>query len=150
MVTDGMEEIRDSILTEEAYRVFAPCMYRPTWERFRERAEAWMRDDSARLLGTVEQGRLVGICVARLTEARAAVIEGIAVDAARRGQGIGKRLIRELCKRFDLTVLAAETDDDAVAFYRRCGFETAAMTARYGDSECVRYRCILRHEKTGQ
>ncbi|MDR3264006.1 MAG: GNAT family N-acetyltransferase [Clostridiales bacterium] len=44
--------------------------------------------------------------------------------------GIGRMMIKELKAKYDKP-LEAETDDDAVGFYRKCGFETAEI-ARNG------------------
>ena len=49
-------------------------------------------------------------------------IAGIAVDPAARGQGVGSHMIRQAVRRYRPRHVCAETDDDAVGFYRKNGF----------------------------
>jgi GrpB-like predicted nucleotidyltransferase (UPF0157 family) len=44
--------------------------------------------------------------------------------------GIGRKMVTVLCKKYGL-IIKAETDDDAVGFYRKCGFSTKAFQ-KYG------------------
>ena len=43
-------------------------------------------------------------------------------------------------ERLDLEMLEAETDEDSVGFYRRCGFAVEETPARGGN---VRHTCTL-------
>ncbi len=53
---------------------------------------------------------------------RSCVICGVAVDGKFRGQGVGKRIVDELCRyaKGDIFVCA---DKDNTNFYKKCGFE---------------------------
>ena len=53
---------------------------------------------------------------------RSCVICGVAVDKAARGQGIGKKIVNEMCRyaKGDIFVCA---DKDNTNFYKKCGFE---------------------------
>jgi len=68
------------------------------------------------------------------------VLEYIAVDATHRGRGLGRQLIEYISAN---GAIEAETDDDAVDFYRRLGFtiSDAGRDARWPDRR--RYRCVL-------
>lgn len=68
-------------------------------------------------------------------------IRNIGVIPARRGCGLGLRLI-EWVIGYASGSLLAETDEDAVGFYRACGFEIQALGDRYG-SGISRYACCL-------
>lgn len=65
--------------------------------------------------------------------ARAAVLEDMVVDPARRGEGIGSRLLAEAilrareagCKR--ITLLTDATNQSAMRFYGRAGFVRSRM-----------------------
>ena len=37
----------------------------------------------------------------------------------------------------------AQTDEDAVVFYKKCGFQTTKIEKQYGNDVCIRYDCIL-------
>ena len=52
-----------------------------------------------------------------------AIINDIAVNSNFRGKGIGSKLVRFIFEQFEVNKIIAETDDDAVMFYKRCGFE---------------------------
>lgn len=71
------------------------------------------------------------------------VLEYIAVDPAHRGVGLGSRLIQHIRAACIGEELLAETDDDAIDFYRGLGFtiESAPSDARWPDR--LRYRCVL-------
>jgi ribosomal protein S18 acetylase RimI-like enzyme len=63
-----------------------------------------------------------------------AVIEilDIAVDPAFRRQGLGSLLINEMIARHSPERVIAETDDDAVDFYRKLGFHIAPFQSKWG------------------
>lgn len=69
-------------------------------------------------------------------------IEYLAVDEKWRGIGVGRRLIHALADRHPDMPVVAETDDDAVEFYRRLGFiaEERARDDRWAERQ--RYRCV--------
>lgn len=73
----------------------------------------------------------------------AAVLEYLAVHASLRGLGMATALVRFIRASHPSRPLLAETDDDAVGFYRRLGFtiETALPDPRWPGSP--RYRCTL-------
>ena len=63
----------------------------------------------------------------------------IAVAENARGYGIGRAMISALQDQFQLPI-TAETDDDAVDFYRKVGFGVTSVSAKSGVS---RYACVL-------
>ena len=65
----------------------------------------------------------------------------IAVAEHKRNCGVGRRMIDELLMLENLTELTAETDRDAVEFYRRYGFEIQPLGEKYPGVE--RFRCGL-------
>lgn len=93
------------------------------------------------ILGAEHNGELVGLIGLRLEGGGTAVIRHIVVQPAWRGHGVGGAMIRAVCEQFALRRLAAETDRDAVDFYRRCGFEVESLGELYHGTE--RFRCVL-------
>jgi ribosomal protein S18 acetylase RimI-like enzyme len=63
----------------------------------------------------------------------------IAVAPGWRNQGLGRSLVDALAERLGARRVVAETDDDAVDFYRRCGFAVEDAPAKFGKA---RYRCV--------
>jgi ribosomal protein S18 acetylase RimI-like enzyme len=66
-------------------------------------------------------------------------IRSIAVAPAWRHRGLGRTLVDALGERLEAKRLVAETDDDAVGFYRRCGFAVADAPSKSGRT---RYWCV--------
>jgi len=66
-------------------------------------------------------------------------IKHIAVLPDLRGQNIGSKMVKFVCKKHDLSFISAETDCDAVEFYRKYGFEVINLGEKYPGVN--RYRC---------
>jgi len=94
------------------------------------------------ILGAVENERVLAF-VAVEADADPLAIEYIAVDEGARGRGWGTALVEAVRNHANGRVLYAQTDDDAVDFYRRIGF---TVTDREPDPrwpERRRYDCML-------
>lgn len=65
----------------------------------------------------------------------------IAVDERKRRQGIGREMINKFVALEKPTELVAETDNDAVGFYRRYGFSIRSLGEKYPGVE--RFHCSL-------
>ena len=70
----------------------------------------------------------MGVIVLSFAAPDSMEIAGIAVDPAARGQGVGSHMIRQAVRRYRPRHVCAETDDDAVGFYRKNGFRAAAFS----------------------
>ena len=70
-------------------------------------------------------------------------ILGIAVDLSARGKGIGSYMIKQVINNYDSLSVYAETDNDAVGFYQKNGFNITAFSEIYDGKTVVRYRCKL-------
>lgn len=94
------------------------------------------------LLGYEVNGALVGcIGVQRISD-DTAVVRHIVVDASYRQQGIGREMVEHVRQAFGERSLTAETDQEAVGFYERCGFTVQSLGLRYPGVE--RFLCTLR------
>ena len=51
-------------------------------------------------------------------------------------------MINAVQQKYKQTI-KAETDDGAVGFYQKCGFETEAFMKTYNTGEYQRHKCIL-------
>ena len=72
-----------------------------------------------------------------------AKIIGIAVSDKLRCRGIGRHMIQFAIKSESLERIEAQTDDDSVGFYRKCGFAAERIIVDYPDGSAVRYNCVL-------
>ena len=66
-------------------------------------------------------------------------IRSIAVVPKLRSRGLARALIEALAERMSAERVVAETDDDAVGFYLRCGFSVEDAPHKFG---CPRYWCV--------
>jgi ribosomal protein S18 acetylase RimI-like enzyme len=93
------------------------------------------------LLGVERDGKLVGLIGLKLESENSAVIRHIVVHPQHRRQGVGHAMIIAVCKQFNLNIVSAETDQDAVDFYRRGGFRIKSLGEIYPMTE--RFLCTL-------
>jgi len=68
-------------------------------------------------------------------------IKHIAVSPAYRGRGIGREMIRYVEEHHVFSSIYAETDQDAVIFYKNNGFHIISLGEKYPGVE--RFGCLL-------
>ena len=71
------------------------------------------------------------------------VLEYIAIERRMRSAGYGRSLIQHIREQRPAKELFAETDDDAVEFYRRLGFSISNAPTDQRWPERQRYSCVL-------
>lgn len=113
--------------------------------------EVFARDQLARLstLGVFEHDTLVAFtafagAAPSNTADDPVVLEYLATHEGAQGRGYGRALVAAIQEKHPRRTLFAETDDDAVEFYRRLGFSiehTDSPDPRWPDRR--RYRCTL-------
>ena len=135
-------EDTDWLLSEEAYSIYAPCMYQPAYDDFKIQMEDFLNDRSVRVYVCENRGKKTGMMVLKLSDPGAEII-GIAVSEKLRRRGIGKQLILSAMELEGIGRIEAQTDDDSIGFYRRCGFSEEKSIIDYPDGSVVRYNCIL-------
>lgn len=115
--------------------VILPSIGNPTKEKVQHILESYQADDH-RLIGTIINDRIVGIIGIKLNK-NTAIIKHISILESFRKQGIARKLVQHIIDYFSLKELYAETDEDAVGFYRSLGFKCKEADGKYG----VRYQC---------
>ena len=135
-------EDADWLLSEEAFSIYASCMYHPTYDEYKTQMEDYLLDSSVKVFVSENRGRKTGMMVLKLSEAAAEII-GIAVSDNARRKGIGKQLVQRVMKSDNLESVKAQTDDDSIGFYRKCGFSEERIVIEYSDGSVVRYNCVL-------
>ncbi|KOF10037.1 hypothetical protein AC739_11825 [Planococcus glaciei] len=109
--------------------------------------EGYMAAANHRLYGFKIQEGIVG-CIGVHLEEGQLEIRHIAVSPEVRGQGIGGRMIEWIQAEHSPFVVVAETDQEAVEFYRKAGFTAVSLGEKYPGVE--RFRCERKkadHEK---
>jgi ribosomal protein S18 acetylase RimI-like enzyme len=91
--------------------------------------------------GWVEKGDILGLCGFEVHPDFVEILH-ISVEEKNRHSGIGKAMVNTLRDKYKVDI-KAETDDDAVDFYRKCGFGVTAIYKHYGNKKIRRYICVL-------
>ncbi len=135
-------EDADWLLSEEAFSIYASCMYHPTYEDYKAQMENLLTAPSTKVFVYEDQGRKTGMMILKFSDAAAEII-GIAVSVDARRKGIGKQMIRHAMESENLKSVKAQTDEDSIGFYRKCGFLEEKIVIEYPDGSVVRYNCVL-------
>ncbi|MBR6020283.1 MAG: GNAT family N-acetyltransferase [Lachnospiraceae bacterium] len=135
-------EDREWLLSEAAYRLYAPCMYEPTYEKYVAEMEQFSATPATEIYVYRTVNYTVGMLVFR-RKGTEAEIEGIAVDPVCRVCGIGRKMITSAAQLAGITAWYAETDADAVEFYSRSGFAVEEEVKEYPNGTVTRYHCRL-------
>jgi len=137
MFYDIKGRIYDSVVRE----IMAQSAYDQSSEAMDRKAEEFNRHVSWQLFGWIEDEEIVGICGFTVYRDYIEILN-IAVAQHAQRKGIGSRMITELWNKYKITI-KAETDDDAVDFYRKCGFSTTEIS-KYN---VRRWTCVLEDKK---
>ena len=139
-------KLRELTLKKEilqTYEIYKHCMFMPTEEKFNNKVDLFLNDNSVKIFACFEQHKILGVMVVSFIEQQKIEIIGIAVDASVRGKGVGSYIINQVINNYGLLSVYAETDNDTVGFYRNNGFNIVEFSEIYGDETVVRYKCEL-------
>lgn len=127
----------------QTYEIYKHCIFMPTEEKFNNKVDIFLNDNSVKIFACFEQDKILGVMVVSFIEQKKIEIIGIAVDVSVRGKGVGSYMINQVLNGYDLISVYAETDNDAVGFYRNNGFRIVEFSETYDDETVVRYKCEL-------
>lgn len=96
--------------------------------------------EELRILGYESEGRTVGFVGFGIDGEGVMTLRHIAVLPDSRGAGFGRGMILELLHQYEPSAIVAETDEDAVHFYRSIGFRIESLGESYPGVE--RFRCL--------
>ena len=140
----------DSKTSEEIKSLLKKAMYLPTDEKMEDVIKNFIPSNSSEfslylalsentMHTAITESNIVGMIALQNTQSKI-VIHYISSKEELRGRGIGLQMIHFLQKQFSKSI-EAETDDDAVEFYRKCGFSISQLNSNKYDS--TRYLCEL-------
>ena len=127
----------------QTYGIYKHCMFMPTKEKFNNKVDLFLNDNSVKIFACFEQDEVLGVMVVSFIEQKKIEIIGIAVNSSVRGKGIGSYMINQVVNDYGLLSVYAETDNDSVGFYRNNDFSIVEFSEIYGDEPVVRYKCEL-------
>jgi ribosomal protein S18 acetylase RimI-like enzyme len=113
--------------------------YATTIERVDKELDQYIHSSKPKLYGFFLDEAIVGLVGVESITADHFEIKHIAVLPNQRGQSVGSKMIRFVYEKHGLSLLSAETDRDAVEFYRKYGFEIVSLGEKYPGVE--RFRC---------
>jgi ribosomal protein S18 acetylase RimI-like enzyme len=137
-------DIKDQLDNPDVRAIMAASAFDPSPEAMDYKATEFRRHESWQLYGWVENGKIVGVCGFDVHKDYVEILN-IAVAESVRHHGVGGKMITALWKKYEMAI-EAETDDDAVDFYRKRGFVTTAFQ-KYG---VRRWTCVLAAPKQDQ
>jgi glutamate-5-semialdehyde dehydrogenase len=119
------------------------AMGHPTPERIQNLLDNFYNIKEHPIFVSIDNNNISGMIGIDCTRSPHGWITHIAVQPDSRKKGIGRSLINYVFKAFSLKSLALETDQDAVDFYRACGFTAIEIPSKW--SGIYRFRCIKGH-----
>ncbi len=131
-------DIKHCLCDKNIYSILAPSVFNPTPERLLSRAVKYKIDDKTKAYAYSGNGDYKGILVFRIEHKTAEILD-IAVKPEHQGQGIGSKLIDFIFNSFNVDNVTAETDDDAIGFYKKYGFTIADTKVEF---DAKRYVCV--------
>ncbi len=121
--------------------LLAEAAFPPTADRAAALLAATYTRPRVTLYLAYEAQELVGLIGLHRTARDRGEVTHIAVQPGRRRQGVGRSMLLELRHHLGLRELVAETDGEALGFYRRCGFRVRSLGETYPGVE--RFHCRL-------
>lgn len=132
------------IITEpDILKLLAPSVYNPTQERLLNRAKKYQENENTNIYAYKDNGEHKGIVIFKIINNLATILD-IAVKPEHQGQGIGSKLIDFIFNSFNVNSIIAETDDDAIGFYKKYGFAVADTKVKF---DVKRYSIIKERTK---
>lgn len=124
---------------EAVKRLLAECMWAGD-EQVEEELQMYLQEDSLNLLGSFVNGELAGLA-GLCRSGEDILIRHFAVKAKWRNKGLGSGMIQEIARACRKGSLMAETDHEAVDFYKKAGFTVTSLGDKYPGIE--RFQCVL-------
>ena len=136
-------DIKEIMTEPDILKLLAPSVYNPTEERLLNRAKKYQEDEETNVYVYKEDNEYKGIVVFEIVNNSATILD-IAVKSKHQGQGIGSKLIDFIFNSFNVDSIIAETDDDAIGFYKKYGFTVADTKVKF---DVKRYSIIKERTK---
>jgi ribosomal protein S18 acetylase RimI-like enzyme len=124
----------------EVKALLGECMW-PDDDKIQNELNQYFEWGARELFGEVNDDKLVGLIGVIYETADAVELKHIAIHADFRGKGIGSKLINEFIKAKKIVRIKAETDQDAVGFYKKMGFAITSLGEKYAGVE--RFECVF-------
>lgn len=129
-------DVKHCLCDKNFYFILAPSVFNPTPERLLGRAEKYQKNEKTKVYAYLDDKEYKGIIVFEIKDKVATILD-IAVKPEYQGKGIGSKLIDYIFNQFSANKIIAETDDDAVEFYKKYGFVVTNTKLEFGTKRYV-------------
>ena len=136
-------DVKEIITDPHILKLLAPSVFNPTEERLLNRAKKYLEDENTNIYAYKDNGEYKGIVVFKI-ENKSAIILDIAVKPEYQSRGIGSKLIDYIFNSFNTQIITAETDDDAIGFYKKYGFGVLKTEIKF---ETKRYTLVCNRKE---
>ncbi|MFC3797694.1 GNAT family N-acetyltransferase [Cohnella sp. GCM10012308] len=131
--------VKDRLEQRPIYELLELSVF-PDPDRLLKVLDEYKENPSLHLQGYEDNGEIIGIIGYESDEDRVAIIRHIAVHPDERGKGYGRGMVLHLLSAAEPERIEAETDEEAVNFYRSIGFAVHSLGEKYPGTE--RFRCV--------
>ena len=111
--------ISGSLSNDSNLEILKESVFEPTKEKLIKRANYYENTDGVVSYGYAYNDVILGLIVLDTTNKDEIVILDIAVKKDHQKRGVGKALLNYVLFELEPKILIAETDDDAVGFYKK-------------------------------
>ena len=130
------------LMSQEAFEIYSQCMYQADIEAYNQEIAELSARETVHIWAAIQNNQPTGIIILEQA-ANSAEIIGIAVKKEFQRCGTGKFMVYSAMQILKLQQLTAETDSDAVDFYRESGFAVKEFIRHFPDADVTRYNCQL-------
>ncbi len=138
----NIADIKGNIHDKRVLTLLYHSQYNPTEEKLNLLASEYEADNDVYAFSCADDGTAIGVIILKRKDNTSFVIKSIAVDPSFRGLGVGSKLIDYAVKYLQCSEIHAETDDDAIGFYRKFGFDIQPLGEKYPGT--ARYLCTMK------
>ena len=136
-----IKSVKSTVASDEnILELFKYSHFCPTKEKILKLAKKYHEDKNIFPFASIHKNKTSGIIVVQKINDETYEIIDISVNKSCRRQGIASKLIDYVIDNLGTKIIFAETDDDAVGFYKKYGFKTEKIKTK----EYTRYKCILK------
>lgn len=133
----AFRDMKNHMANSAIQKILSYCVFDNSPEGIANKIADYQNHSSWDFYGWVENGEFLGVCGFEVHPDYVEILHISVADNARH-RGIGGAMVTALQEKYGLR-LEAETDDDAVDFYRKCGFGATAIK-KY---DVQRWICVL-------
>lgn len=139
-------DISGSLSNDSNLEILKKSVFEPTKEKLIKRANYYENTDGVVSYGYAYNDVILGLIVLDVKNKDEIIILDIAVKKDHQKRGVGKALLNYVLFELEPKILIAETDDDAVGFYKKNKFEIVNLGEKYLNN--TRYECKYFNKKT--